>query len=383
MKHYLNRAAALFFVLCVVFIPFVQQQWQLAVTRFIFLKPVQFLGSLFYKKPLTLLDFSSDTRSLLLLFGLLASLACALAFALKNRHERLLPVCTTVTIYFLAFVLLKYGLDKVFLRQFYQPAPNILYTQFGNLDKDILYWSTVGSVPVYQIITGAIEVLAAVLLLVYRTRFMGLLLGIMALVQIVIINFTFDISVKMFSVLLLAMALYAAGPQLKALLRFLTGQKPILLPLQKSIALPVYIKAAIKCFTVGLIVLQTLAPQFSGAAPNPLTGAYQVREYIHNGQAQEPCNTRIKRIFIHPKNYFILQDIDDKMTDFHFTQDKKAQVLILTDFIGNEYKVEYQQKGKDLIFNFSDGRKVITTPLPWRNMPALQNQFHFMVDDIE
>lgn len=379
---YVNRATGLFFVLCMVFIPFVHKPLQLAVTGFIFGEPVRWLCNAFYAR-CGRIDFSSDTRGLLLLLAMLALLAAVLALALKKHNEKLLPVLKTITVYFLAFVLLKYGLDKVFLRQFYEPAPNLLYTTLGNLDRDILYWSTVGVAPAYQIIMGSVEVLAALLLLFARTRFIGLLLATITLVQVVIINFTFDISVKMFSLLLLAMALYAAGPQLKALLAFLLSQKEIALPEKETIVMPVYIKAGLKCFFVGLMLLMALYPQLQTQSPKPeLYGAYLVTGYEVNGKPIALHKAPVKRVFVHPKFYIIFQGQDDTVTDYHFTQNAGNEIEI-TGYNGQHQRLTCTKENEKLTLKFANGTVITATALPWQQLPALQPQFHFTVDGIE
>lgn len=171
MRNYIKKVIGLFFVFCIVFIPFVQESVQLPVTKFIFEAPVRFLGSLFFDKPLVLVDFSSDTRSLSLLLFILFCFAVIVAFAIKKPSQKLFWVLQTVKVYFLSFVLFKYGFEKIFIKQFYQPESNILYTPLGNLDKDILYWSVMGLAPVYSFILGLTEVTAALLLLFVRTRF--------------------------------------------------------------------------------------------------------------------------------------------------------------------------------------------------------------------
>ncbi len=122
--------------------------------------------------------------------------------------------------YYLAFVLLKYGFDKVFKLQFYLPEPNILYSEFGMLTKDILYWSTIGTSRFYNISIGVIELVTAGLILFSRTRTLGLLGASLIFAHIVIINFGFDISVKTYSMLLLLMALVSVAPELKSIYNF-------------------------------------------------------------------------------------------------------------------------------------------------------------------
>ncbi|KOS06961.1 hypothetical protein AM493_13660 [Flavobacterium akiainvivens] len=382
MKQFLSRARGLFFVLCMVFIPFAYRPVQQGITELIFEAPVRFLRNLLYSNAYGPVEFSSDTRSMLLLMGILVLIAAVLAIPLKKHHQKLLPVLKTASVYYLAFVLLKYGLDKVYLRQFYTPAPNILYTPFGNLDRDILYWSTIGIAPAYQIIMGITEVLAALLLLINRTRFIGLLLTIITLVQVVIINFTFDISVKMFSLLLLAMAVYASWPQLRTLFAFLLTQKPTVLPKPETITIPVYVKAGLKCFAIGLMLLHGYTSRLYMRNPYALTGAYEVMEYTKDGKVQDHSQMQMKRIFIHPKNYIIME-MRDSIKDFYFIQDHKKQLLHLKGYMGETYNIHYRKQDNTMVFDFLDGRKVVTTPLPWQQLPALQPQFHFTIDGTE
>ncbi|WP_435522525.1 hypothetical protein [Chryseobacterium indoltheticum] len=110
--------------------------------------------------------------------------------------EIFLIVTEYVCVFYISIVLIKYGFDKIFQTQFPEPEPNILFTRFGNLDKDILFWSTIGTSKIYNIIMGSIELFSGILLWFRRSRFLGLLLAIICLAQIFIINISFDISVK-------------------------------------------------------------------------------------------------------------------------------------------------------------------------------------------
>lgn len=383
MRNYIKKVIGLFFVFCIVFIPFVQESVQLPVTKFIFEAPVRFLGSLFFDKPLVLLDFSSDTRSLSLLLFILFCFAVIVAFAIKKPSQKLFWMLQTVMVYFLSFVLFKYGFEKIFIKQFYQPESNILYTPLGNLDKDILYWSVMGLAPVYSFILGLTEVMAALLLLFVRTRFAGLLLAITALVQIVIINFCFDISVKMFSLLLLAMALFVAWRQLKALFDFLLLQKARALPIVHSgLEMPVYVKASLKFFIVGLMLLTILYPLVAPSPTKPkLYGAYKVEQYILHG-IEWYDTIPVKRIFFHSKQYVIFQRQDDSMLDFHYTINETENTIALSNYEGGKLTMSYSIEGGLLTLTSDNGMIMTASPIKWENMSALQHRFHFFVDEV-
>ena len=145
----------------------------------------------------------------------------------KQYENRILQFFSLLFCYYLILMLMKYGLDKIFKAQFYLPEPNILYTRLGQIDKDFLYWTSMGTSRLYNIITGSVEVLAALLILFKRTRMTGLLLAAASLVQVVAINFGFDISVKLYSLFLLSLSLYLLAPYYRRIYTFLFTQRDL------------------------------------------------------------------------------------------------------------------------------------------------------------
>src|SRR5690606_32504672 len=75
------------------------------------------------------------------------------------KQEKLDQLLYTFIAYILSYFLLKYGIDKLLLHQFYTPEPNILFTPVGALSKDILFWSTMGTSKLYNIFMGMIEII--------------------------------------------------------------------------------------------------------------------------------------------------------------------------------------------------------------------------------
>ena len=103
----------------------------------------------------------------------------------------------------LAFFLLRYGFDKLFKHQFYLPEPNTLYTPVGLLSKDILFWTSMGTSHSYNVFMGLIEIIPAFLLFFKRTRMLGGLISFAVLLNVLMINIGFDITVKILSSFLL------------------------------------------------------------------------------------------------------------------------------------------------------------------------------------
>ena len=106
--------------------------------------------------------------------------------------------------YYLAYQLMHYGFNKVFKWQFFLPEPNIVYSQIGWVSRELLYWSAIGSSYWFTVIAGGLEVLAGACLLFRKSLRIGLVLSLILLSNVVLINFTFNISVKLFSLFLLS-----------------------------------------------------------------------------------------------------------------------------------------------------------------------------------
>jgi hypothetical protein len=117
----------------------------------------------------------------------------------------------------LAASMLEYGMTKVIPTQFPAPPLTALVTPVGDLTLSALLWTTIGSAPAYQIATGCVEVLAGVLLLLPRTVTLGALLALASLTQVLLLNLTFDIGVKLVSMHLIALAGILLAPVARSL----------------------------------------------------------------------------------------------------------------------------------------------------------------------
>lgn len=397
LKSYLHKAFSIFFILGFIFIPltFYGLAFQYWLTRFVFLKPVSFIQNHFFVQAIKTIDFSSDTIA----FNILLSLLLATAFTLtgllsffKTDISKTKAWFSSISAWYLAFVLLKYGFDKIFKHQFYLPEPNILYSNFGSLTKDILYWSTMGLSHTYSVVTGCIEVLAAMLLLIKRTRILGFCLAIAVLTNIVIVNFSFDISVKTFSLFLLAVAVFNVLPYLRAMYAFFVQRR------QVQLALVVPYKTPIAKWTGWLvgpcIVLYSLLPYLAEGnfnddlAPRPpLHGAYNIRRFIIGSDTLKSDAFPYTRFFIHRHNYLIFQQKDGAMIDYFFELNPAEKQLTLHDYKTRAIKVtcNYSEaKGAlKLLFNNSAKWTIEADTLPSNKLPALQDNLHYTIDEIK
>lgn len=399
IKAYFKNTFATFFILAFLFVPFTSGgiNYQYQVTEYLFSKPVIFIQDHFFKQSIKNIDFSSDTISLNILFLLLLLISAVIGIILnksKNTTIKFIPVSKTISSYYIAFILLKYGIDKIFKKQFYLPEPNILYAQFGDLTKDTLYWSVMGLSYSYSICTGIFEVLITILILIKKTRVFGLCLAIAALVNIIIINFSFDISVKTFSIFLFLVSLFALSAYIKPLCDFFFAGKTISL----NPATPVDFKTSrfkiLQYLSVTGFIAYILFPYLSAASFNDdnadrplLHGAYEIEDFVVNQDTLDKMNFPVKKVFIHRHNYIIFQLNDGKMIDYFFEIDPIKKQLTLQDYKKNNSIVFYDcgNKTGSLTLRFTTGKKWLMklNKLDWRALPALQDKLHLTIDEIQ
>ena len=340
-------------------------------------------------KPL-LMDLSSDSKSLLvfifvqLIFSLLiVGIVPIRRWLFRIDIDR---VSRSVAALFLALILFKYGLDKLFKQQFYLPEPNLLFTPLGHLDKDILYWSTMGVSRSYNIFLGMVEIVPAILLLFKKTRTIGAIIAVGVLMNIVAINFSFDISVKMFSTILLLLSIYLAWPGIKIISTSLVSGRNIQNPEEEDHSTRSRKQWWTKTLIIFLIIMESLYPHFKRGnfnddlAPRPvLHGAYEVISGSSNIKVPN-----IKRVFIHRDGYLIFQDNYDEMEDFKMEINSAKNEILISEYSGqtNVIQFSYDKKNDILTIDlpFDNKRKLNCRKINTQKLLIMEEHYHWMVD---
>jgi len=394
------RILLFFAFLGVVFIPFSFRNWnfQSDLTRFFFEDIILFIAAHFEFIYVSNPEITSDSTSLYLLLFILFVVAIILVttfsfFAFWKKYQRKTVEIIRLTLcYYLACIMLKYGFDKIFKAQFYLPEPNTLYTPLGMLDKDILFWSTMGTSLSYNIFMGLIEVIPALMLLYRKTRNLGLFILSGVLINVVFINFGFDISVKLFSSFLLLISLLLLAPSFKKVFEFFVLNKPTSLPYLtgKNIIASKALRIALKAIVILLFFTESLLPYIKSGqynddniARNDLHGAYEILTI--DSETTEENLANLKHFFIHRYNYFIFQYEDDTMEDFYLEVKPSQHQFILTNYEGETITLQYKysETSKELEIKSVDfGWIIYSKELSWRNLPLMQPLFHWTVDEI-
>ncbi|WP_425148090.1 hypothetical protein [Deinococcus sp.] len=134
--------------------------------------------------------------------------------------------------YFLASMLFVYGWQKVFHLQMPAPTLSDMLVPFGEQRRMQLAWRFVGSSSLFEVVGGWAEVVPACLLLFRRTSLLGASLATVVLSFVVLLNFSFNIHVKIWSSQLFIISMLLVAPYTHNLLSLIANKtvQPILFP---------------------------------------------------------------------------------------------------------------------------------------------------------
>lgn len=122
--------------------------------------------------------------------------------------------------YYLALVSFSYGIIKLFALQ--MPFPNLsqLATPLGDFLPMRLSWMFIGYSTPYQIFSGVMETIVGILLLNRKTVTLGALLGIGVFSNVFMLNLSYDVPVKLYSMQLLIYSIFLSAQDWRRLLNF-------------------------------------------------------------------------------------------------------------------------------------------------------------------
>ena len=237
------------------------------------------------------------------LFLSVAGISCVLWSILDRKRANYVPLSywlRTFVRYYIATFALSYGIIKLFALQMLFPTVSQLSTPLGDLLPMRLSWLFIGYSTPYQVFSGVMETVAGLLLLNRRTVTLGLIAATGAFLNVVMINLSYDVPVKLFSMHLLFSCLFLLVLDSRRLFAFLVMN-------QAAAGTPSYeppfaqgwqrgARVVAKLVMIALILIlpfrnswarsKAMASQ-PAAAPFKV-GVYDVKHYVLNGDTIPP-----------------------------------------------------------------------------------------------
>lgn len=163
----------------------------------------------------TTLDYIQNF--LFAVIALLGALVWSLLDRKREQYGTLYAWLRILVRFTLAITLFEYGLAKIVPTQFGQLTLMQLMERYGESSPMGLLWTFMAASTPYTIFGGLAEAAAATLLLFRRTALLGALVAAGVLLNVVMLNFCYDVPVKLYSTNLLLMAVFLLLPDLSRL----------------------------------------------------------------------------------------------------------------------------------------------------------------------
>jgi hypothetical protein len=298
----------------------------------------------------------------------------------------------------LAAALFEYGMTKVIPTQFPAPPLATLVTPVGDLTLSALLWTSIGASPQYEIFTGCIEVLAAILLLLPRTTTLGAMIGLGAALQVFALNMTYDVGLKVISFHLIVLASVLLLPDVRALTDLLVRGRPARLapepPLGRTPRARRLLVAA--PMVVGLYLLGMYAyinwsfwqVAGGGRPKSALYGIWNVEELSVDGAIGPPhlqdYDRRWRRVVFDAPDEVVVQRTDDSLARYGATLNVERGVLTLTKGTSRNWSAgfAFERPSPDrlILEGAMDGHRIQAQlrEVPFDAWPLLNSRFRWM-----
>lgn len=267
--------------------------------------------------------------------------------------------------YTLAFTLFSYGFAKVIPTQFVFPGFSRLIEPLGEFSPMGLLWYFMGYSTPYIIFSGGAEVTGGALLLFRRTTTLGAMVSFAVLLNVVMLNFCYDVPVKLYSTHLLLMSVFLMASDLGRLLNVLVLNRPVR---PSNLGKPLDVrwmrmaKVALKIFIIGYFLFSTLKGSLEvyqkfivGGPRPPLYGLYDVETFTRNGRDVPPLTTdrdRWKRVIVQLPTALSVRMMDDSPAAYNADYNAAKDTVTLT-------RASEKNQAGTLIYSRPDADRVL------------------------
>ena len=302
------------------------------------------------------------------IFSFIGTIVWSFAEGKRLQYDRLFFWLSVLVRYYVAVILIHYGFAKIIKTQFPFPFMDRLFQSYGESSPMGLLWTFMGYSTAYNFFTGTCEALAGFLLFFRRTKLLGALLSIAVMSNIVMLNFSYDVPVKLFSMHLLFMSFFLPIADWQRLLNFFIFNKtapPILIePVfkEKEMRLAYHVgKIAFIVFVLGSNVIFGLRNQqqlTGGKGDSTFNGIYEVETHVINQDTIPPLlndTKRWKRLFVNfndmiRNDMISVEYMDNAKIYWRFVPDTLQRTMkIMSLDSGTVYHFRYK-KDKDRYF---------------------------------
>lgn len=297
-----------------------------------------------------------------LIVSLIATLLWSLLDRRRTHYAKLWQWLRVYLRFTLAAALISYGAVKVIKAQFPDLTMDVLAQPLGDSSPMGLLWKFMGASWLFNVFTGAAEMLSGLLLTLRRTTLLGALVSIAVLSNVVVINLSYDVPVKLYSMHLLAMAVCLALPDVRRLMNLFWFNRPVAAAAQPSLfatagrnRAATFIASALVIAFAGWSLLEAYRDRQEIHAPearSPLHGLWNVEELEVNGQVRPPVLSdadRWRRLIFDRPDLLVIQLTSDARARYQLELDADKKTLSLTKRSDTQWRAQlaYERENEE------------------------------------
>jgi hypothetical protein len=255
-----------------------------------------------------------------------------------RAYPRLADASITALRFMLCSIMIGYGMAKVVPMQFPPPWLGRYDDTVGTMSPMGLLWTFMGQSQAYVFFAGAAEVVGSVLLLWRRTYVIGAAILIAVMTNVVLLNFCYDVCVKLFSVQLLILLVVLVAPQARRLVGAMLGYAVReVSPRVRGTVVGERVRLALKLVAIALIILHAHRHWVFGEqlrawrSPTVLHGAWRAERVVIDGVERAPLLTddaRWRKLIFHEYGLTI-RFATDRREHSRIEVDPKAQTIVV------------------------------------------------------
>ena len=258
----------------------------------------------------------------------------------RHQYEQLHAWLRVIARYLLGVAMVTYGLAKIAHLQMLPPHLAKLVQPLGESSPTSLLWIFMGSSSAYSVFTGVVELLGGVLLFNRRTATLGALISFAGMCQVVALNLAYDVSVKIWSMNLAALAVVLLIPEMRRLMNVLVLNRPTesvefrpLFSTRRRNQVAFRIGMVCLVLTLGFRTFGLMNGRGSAYArtPTPLWGIHEVESFAVDGVERAPLITDAKRwrtVVIERSGLASIRFMDDSVHDYLTQVDTAASTVV-------------------------------------------------------
>lgn len=291
----------------------------------------------------------------LLVIAIVATLAWWIADRRRTSYPGLYKWFRVVIRFVLASEMFLYGFDKIIPLQMPFPSLTRLVEPYGKFAPMSVLWYSIGASRSYEIFAGSAEALGGALLLAPRTTTLGALICLADMIQVFMLNMTYDVPVKLFSFHLILLAIFVLAPDMKRLWNFFFTEgpteplrEPQLFQSARRNRIAVIVQVAFGVYLMGMNVYGGVQNwhEYGGGRPKPaLYGIWDVKEMSIDGSARPALlddKERWRRMIFDFVDTASVQGMDENATSYKCSIDEKAKSLSLGKRADEKWKADFK-----------------------------------------